>query len=77
MLLPFIEPDPIEPFPAFRAIEDSLLLPSFFARAAPPLRPSATAAAFLPSSVIVSSASPVARMTWTALPITSAWRFWL
>jgi hypothetical protein len=33
------------------------------------MRPSATAAAFLPSSVVVSSIWPVAiRMTWTALP---------
>src|SRR5258708_1065128 len=40
------------------------------------MRPSATAAAFLPSSVVVSSIWPVAiRMTWTALPITSAGRF--
>ena len=40
-----------------------------------PSRPCAPAAAFLPSSVVVSSIWPVAiLMTWTALPITSAGR---
>ena len=50
---------------------------STMARANPPFRPSATAAAFFPSSVMPSAISPVAiRMTWTALEITSAGRFW-
>src|SRR5580704_10116989 len=48
----------------------------FLALAAPPFLPSAFAAGSLPSSGIVSSISPVStRMTWTALPITSAGRF--
>src|SRR2546423_3379240 len=46
------------------------------ALAFPPMRPSATAAAFLPSSVVMSSISPVAILaTMMALPITSAGRF--
>src|SRR5713101_3324319 len=50
------------------------LMPS--ARALPPMRPSATAAAFLPSSVVRSSISPVAILPiMTAAPITSAGRF--
>src|ERR1700722_206347 len=60
---------------AFLAISDRrlALIPS--ARALPPMRPSATAAAFLPSSVVVCSISPVAiRVTWKALPMTSAGR---
>jgi hypothetical protein len=40
------------------------------------MRPKATAAAFLSASTRVSVSSPVAiRMTFTALPITSAGRF--
>ena len=47
------------------------------ARAAPPLAPSAFAAGSLPSSIVSSSISPVAIcMTRTALPMTSAGRFW-
>ncbi len=47
-----------------------------FARAFPPIRPSATAAAFLPSSVTLSSISPVAiRATMTARWFASAGRF--
>ena|SRR5437879_5594456 len=62
---------------ALRAISARLVLPILFARAKPPFRPSATAAAFFPSSVSVSAISPVAiRMTWTAFAITSAGRFW-
>lgn len=50
---------------------------SFLARASPPLRPRATAAAFLPLSVSVSSISPVAIfITWTAFDATSAGRLW-
>jgi len=46
------------------------------ARALPPMRPSATAAAFLPSSVVMSSISPVAILAiMMALPIASAGRF--
>src|SRR3954471_17262286 len=46
------------------------------ARALPPMRPSATAAAFLPSSVVRSSISPVAILSiMTAAPITAAGRF--
>src|ERR1700733_14401831 len=61
---------------AFLAISFRRLAVMPSARAFPPIRPSATAAAFLPSSVSVSSISPVAiRMTWMALPITSAGRF--
>src|SRR4051812_25740323 len=47
-----------------------------FARAFPPMRPSATAAAFLPSSVVISSISPVAILAiMIALPMASAGRF--
>jgi hypothetical protein len=60
---------------ALRAISLRRFAVMPFALAFPPIRPSATAAAFLPSSVTLSSISPVAiRMTWTALPITSAGR---
>src|SRR5436853_5474590 len=46
------------------------------ARALPPMRPSATAAAFLPSSVVMSSTSPVAILAiMTARALTSAGRF--
>src|SRR6266571_4074009 len=46
------------------------------ARAFPPIRPSATAAAFLPSSVVTSSISPVAILAiMTARAVTSAGRF--
>src|SRR5688572_21615909 len=52
-------------------------VPSFLARAMPPIRPSVTAALFLPSSFNVSSSSPVAiLMTVTALEMTSAGRLW-
>ena len=61
---------------AFLAISRRFLDDRLSARALPPLRPSSTAALFLPSSVNVSSISPVAIfMTWTALLITSAGRF--
>src|SRR5437016_5978872 len=61
---------------AFLAIADRFLADRPAARALPPIRPSATAAAFLPSSVVRSSTSPVAILpTMTALPITSAGRF--
>ena len=60
---------------AFLAISFRFFADMPAARAFPPMRPSATAAAFLPSSVITSSIWPVAiRMTWTALPITSRGR---
>ena len=45
---------------AFFAISLRFLADMLFARAFPPMRPSATAAAFLPSSVVNSSISPVA-----------------
>src|ERR1700681_2801648 len=46
------------------------------ARASPPMRPRATAAAFLPSSVVMSSISPVAILAiMMALPMASAGRF--
>ncbi len=64
-------------FAAFRAIAFRFAGDSAFALAAPPIRPSATAAGFFPSSAGTdSSVSPVAiLMTWTALEITSAGRF--
>src|SRR3954454_21312648 len=47
------------------------------ARAFPPMRPSATAAAFLPSSVVTSPISPVAILAiMTARALTSAGGFW-
>jgi len=59
-------------FFAIAARRSGLML---LARAFPPRLPSATAAAFLPSSVSISVSSPVRmRMTFTALPITSAGR---
>lgn len=61
---------------AFLAMALRLALLSAWARAAPPLRPSSTAALLRPSSVS-SSISPVAIfVTWTALEITSAGRLW-
>src|SRR2546430_15947758 len=45
-------------FAAFLAISDRRLALMPSARALPPMRPSATAAAFLPSSVVRSSISP-------------------
>lgn len=57
---------------AFLAIADRSLAVSFAARAGPPLipplRPRATAAGFLPSSVLTSSTSPVAiaAMRWAS-----------
>src|SRR5713101_7645950 len=62
---------------AFLAIARRSLPDRLSARAFPPLRPSSTAALFLPSSVSLDSfTSPVAiRMIWTALPITSGGRF--
>jgi len=58
---------------AFWAISFRFLADNPAARALPPIRPSATAAAFLPSPVITSSISPVAIMTERAF--TSAGRF--
>ncbi len=56
---------------ALAAISRRFLVLRFFALAAPPFRPSATAAAFLPSSVTASSISLVAiLMTWTAFETT-------
>jgi len=46
--------------PAFVAISDRFLAVMPAACALPPMRPSATAAAFLPSSVVMSSISSVA-----------------
>src|ERR1035437_802354 len=62
-----------------RAISDRCFLERLEARAFPPMRPRATAAAFLPSGSAVGPESsgswPVAmRITLTALPITSAGR---
>ena len=49
------------------------------ARALPPMRPSATAAAFLPSSVVISSISPVAilaiRMARASTSVGRLWPF--
>ena len=45
---------------AFLAISDRCLAVIAAARALPPMRPSATAAAFLPSSVVMSSILPMA-----------------
>ena len=62
-------------FLAISARRSELML---LARAAPPFLPSAFAAGSLPSSGYngTRQSSPVAiRMTWTALPITSAGRF--
>src|ERR1700730_8067268 len=60
---------------AFFAICLRFLGLSFLARALPPMRPSATAAAFLPSSVVTSSISPVAILAiMTARALTSAGR---
>ncbi|MGB8366632.1 MAG: hypothetical protein WCE20_19210 [Rhizomicrobium sp.] len=48
-----------------------------WARAAPPFRPPLRAYSFPSLAGVFSSISPVAiRMTWTALPMTSAGRFW-
>src|SRR6476660_10030087 len=61
---------------AFLAISLRRLADILSARALPPMRPSATAAAFLPSSVVMSAISPVAILAiMTALPIASAGRF--
>jgi hypothetical protein len=63
-------------FAAFFAISDRFLAVIPAARALPPIRPRATAAAFLPSSVVMSSISPVAILAiMTALPMASAGRF--
>src|SRR6185295_13954797 len=60
-------------FAAFLAISFRFFAVIPAARAFPPMRPSATAAAFLPSSVVMSSISPVAILAiMTALPIASA-----
>src|SRR5271156_6574955 len=63
---------------AFRAISPRRSGDIALALAAPPLAPSAFALGSLPSSVgSVSTSSPVAiRITLTALPMTSAGRFW-
>lgn len=61
------------------AISGRFLADRFAARAAPPFRPSATAALSLSSSVVPRSSSiyPVAILAiWTAAPMTSAGRFW-
>lgn len=61
---------------AFLAISDRFFAVMPAARALPPMRPSATAAAFLPSSVVMSSISPAAILAiMTALPEASAGRF--
>src|SRR5882762_9676916 len=58
---------------AFLAISERFLAVIPAARALPPMRPSATAAAFFPSSVVMSSISPVAILAiMTALPMPSA-----
>src|SRR6266478_9055934 len=58
---------------AFLAISLRRLAVMPSARALPPMRPSATAAGFLPSSVVMSSISPVAILAiMTALPMASA-----
>src|ERR1700738_230474 len=63
-------------FAAFLAISLRRLAVMPAARAFPPMRPNATAAAFLPSSVVMSSISPVAILAIiTALPMASAGRF--
>jgi hypothetical protein len=60
---------------AFLAISDRFLAVIPAARAFPPMRPSATAAAFFPSSVVRSSISPVAILPiMMALPMASAGR---
>jgi hypothetical protein len=60
---------------AFFADADRCLLVMADALAIPPLLPNSAAAADFCS--IFSSTCPVAiRMTWTALPMTSAGRFW-
>jgi hypothetical protein len=63
---------PHRPLAAFWAIWRRRSGVSFLARETPPLRPSAAA----DSCLRLSEISPVAiRMTWTALPMTSAGRF--
>jgi hypothetical protein len=57
---------------AFLAISLRRLADILSARALPPMRPSATAAAFLPSSVVMSSILPVAIL---AIRMASAGRF--
>jgi len=60
----------------FLAISFLRFLLRLSARALPPMRPSATAAAFLPSSVVTSLISPVAILAiMTARAFTSAGRF--
>ena len=62
-------------FAAFLAISFRFFADMPAARAFPPIRPSATAAAFLPSSVVTSSISPVAILAiMTARAFTSAGR---
>ena len=62
---------------AFFAISIRRVAERFFARTSPPMVPPAAPRTAEPDSSSFSSISPVAiRMTWTALPITSAGRFW-
>ena len=64
----------VSPPPSWQSLSRFAVMP--FARASPPMRPSATAAAFLPSSVTLSSISPVAiRPIMTARWLASAGRF--
>src|SRR5256885_828798 len=61
---------------AFLAISFRFLADMPAARAFPPMRPSATAAAFLPSAVVISSISPAAILAiMTAWALTPAGRF--
>lgn len=59
---------PQHAFAAFLAISACFFLLRPFARAFPPMRPRATAAAFLPPSVILSSTSPVAILAIRTAP---------
>ena len=61
---------------AFLAISRRLRADMPSARAFPPMRPKATAAAFLPSSVVTSLISPVAILAIMTARVTSAGRFW-
>jgi hypothetical protein len=60
---------------AFLAISFRLLADMPLALARPPMRPRATAAAFFPSSVTLSSTSPVAIFATMTAALGSAWRF--